>query len=63
MCVGVQTTTVDASMNKGGALLIGICEQTILVLSLQLYVAAPQCRRLRVRKQERKNFVVRLTKG
>ena len=47
---GVQTTTVDASMNGGGALPNDICEQTMPVLSLQLYAATPQCGRLRTNR-------------
>ena len=38
---GVQATTVDTSMNGGWTWPIDISEQTMPMLSLQLYVATP----------------------
>ena len=38
---GVQTTTVDTSINGGGTRPVDISEQTMPMLSLQLYAATP----------------------
>ena len=38
---GVQTTTIDTSMNGGGTPPIDISEKTMPMLSLRLYAATP----------------------